>query len=154
MDFQGVCNALAMRTHCSVQVNRRESNSTDSFQFSSLSEIGIRCNRSRDSIDPSPPSFFCFRSNRNALSKKIFPFLPSLPLLSFFLLLFPPIVRLKKMEGRKQDATTTFFSATAAAVVAFARYIKNSRGAQKTIYFEGRKLYYRAERGWQNDDFL
>lgn len=58
------------------------------------------------------------------------------------------------MEGRKQDATTTSFPATAAAVVAFARYIKNSRGAQKTIYFEGRKLYYRAERGWQNDDFL
>lgn len=152
MDFQGVCNALAMRTHCSVQVNRRESNSTDSFQFSSLSEIGIRCNRSRDSIDPSPP-FFAFDRIETRYRRR-FSFLPSLPFLFFFLLLFPPIVRLKKMEGRKQDATTTSFPATAAAVVAFARYIKNSRGAQKTIYFEGRKLYYRAERGWQNDDFL
>lgn len=27
-------------------------------------------------------------------------------------------------------------------------------GTQKTIYFEGRKLYYQAERAQQNNDFL
>lgn len=109
MDFQGVCNALAMRTHCSVQVNRRESNSTDSFQFSSLSEIGIRCNRSRDSIDPSPPSFFCFRSNRNALSKKIFlSSFPSFPL--FFPSSFSPDRSIKKNGGTKTGRNNDFLS--------------------------------------------
>lgn len=101
-----MCNALAMRTHCSVQVNRRESNSTDSFQFSSLSEIGIRCNRSRDSIDPSPP-FFAFDRIETRYRRR-FSFLPSLPL--FFPSSFSPDRSIKKNGGTKTGRNNDFLS--------------------------------------------
>lgn len=114
----------------SVHANRHESNSTDSFQFSSLSEPSeIRCN-----IRSILPPFFCetLSIESKRVIEKIFPF----SLLSSFLffLSFPsfwkfffPDRSISRLKEEQQTATRTSFPATAASVYSLLA-TKNSRG--------------------------
>lgn len=115
----------------SVHANRHESNSTDSFQFSSLSAIKDR-DSMQYSIDPSP--FFCetLSIESKRVIEKIFPF----SLLSSFLffLSFPsfwkfffPDRSISRVKEEQQTATRTSFPATAASVYSLLA-TKNSRG--------------------------